>query len=391
MRTRFIRVLAESGITDFSPHVETWTSTATNKALSYSSHGIFRYFGKFPPPIARYLINTYTDPNDLTIDPMCGSGTTGLEALLLDRRALCLEINPLSLLISKVKVTKLDKEEYLFHFDKIFERIKIGKKEAPYDLPGLKDPDHWFLPETRVSLSNIRRAIERSDAPKNIKNAFLVAFLSIIRRVSRATSQQGRLFLDVKTAETDASNYFVRKAQDIIEPLCSLPDANNRIEVRAQSILDPRIENTENVKLNICHPPYFNAYRYSRVNSLELAWLGINNAEIRKLEVREAFKVGKAENVIHYVDDLEKGLNNISQSILKNGRLALMIGDTIIKSQYVPTTKMVLERTSHIFEVESSALRIPQFTEASWASSQRRNGNQIGVNICDFVIILRKL
>src|SRR5579883_2025935 len=85
-------LIKNSGIKKFSPVVEIWTSNASNKALSYYSHGIFRYFGKFPPPVARHLIKNYTREKDLIIDPMCGSGTSGLEALLLNRTAYCFDI-----------------------------------------------------------------------------------------------------------------------------------------------------------------------------------------------------------------------------------------------------------------------------------------------------------
>ena len=39
------------------------------------------------PAIARHAITTYTDPGDLVLDPMCGIGTTLLEAVHLGRRA----------------------------------------------------------------------------------------------------------------------------------------------------------------------------------------------------------------------------------------------------------------------------------------------------------------
>ena len=202
-------LIKNSGIKKFSPVIEIWTSEASNKALSYHSHGIFRYFGKFPPPIARHLIKTYTKEKDLVIDPMCGSGTSGLEALLLNRSANCFDINPLSVLISKVKITPIDKDDYLKTFEiikKLYSDKKIKKQKV--DLLGLKNPSHWFLPETLESLSKIKFAIETTSKSMETKEALTVAFLSIVRRVSRATTQQGRLFLDVETAEKDAFPFF---------------------------------------------------------------------------------------------------------------------------------------------------------------------------------------
>ncbi|MBB2943214.1 hypothetical protein FB565_002927 [Actinoplanes lutulentus] len=47
--------------------------------------------GKMLPTIARYAINTYTDPGDLVADPMAGIGTTIVEAMHLDRRGIGVE------------------------------------------------------------------------------------------------------------------------------------------------------------------------------------------------------------------------------------------------------------------------------------------------------------
>jgi tRNA G10 N-methylase Trm11 len=43
------------------------------------------------PTIARYAINTYTQPGDLVLDPMAGIGTTMVEAMHLDRHGIGVE------------------------------------------------------------------------------------------------------------------------------------------------------------------------------------------------------------------------------------------------------------------------------------------------------------
>jgi len=384
-------LIKNSGIKKFSPVVEIWTSNASNKALSYYSHGIFRYFGKFPPPVARHLIKNYTREKDLIIDPMCGSGTSGLEALLLNRTAYCFDISPLSILISRVKVTQINKEDYLNTFETI-KNIYYDKKIKEYKIEpvGLKNSLHWFLPETIKSLSKIKFAIETASKSVETKEALLVAFLSIVRRVSKATTQQGRLFLDIETAEKNAFPFFEKKALDQIEQLSLLPKSKN-IKIEQYSILNNSTKQKKRSKLIICHPPYFNSYKYSGVNSLELAWLGVDHATIRKSEVRESFKVGKVEKVEEYLADMEQGVRNLGSYLEPKGIIALMIGDTMIKGQYVPVTHKLIERLKDIYTVEKSALRIPKFTESSWAASQRRKGSEVGINLCDLVIILKKV
>lgn len=46
------------------------------------------------PELARRAIEHYSEPADLVLDPMCGVGTTLVEAIHLDRRALGVELEP---------------------------------------------------------------------------------------------------------------------------------------------------------------------------------------------------------------------------------------------------------------------------------------------------------
>ncbi|MFZ3560831.1 TRM11 family SAM-dependent methyltransferase [Streptomyces sp. BH055] len=46
------------------------------------------------PALARHAITTYTRPGDLVLDPMCGIGTTLVEAVHLGRHALGVEYEP---------------------------------------------------------------------------------------------------------------------------------------------------------------------------------------------------------------------------------------------------------------------------------------------------------
>ena len=73
-RTRLKRLLA--GELDFH---------GTNSA--YASHDFHSFPAKFPPQLPRKFIEGLTHPGDVVLDPMMGSGTTILEAFLLNRRS----------------------------------------------------------------------------------------------------------------------------------------------------------------------------------------------------------------------------------------------------------------------------------------------------------------
>ena len=52
------------------------------------------YRGNWSPYIPRNIIIRHSKPDDLVLDPFCGGGTTAVEAKLLGRRCIALDINP---------------------------------------------------------------------------------------------------------------------------------------------------------------------------------------------------------------------------------------------------------------------------------------------------------
>lgn len=63
--------------------------TDYNPLLMHRIHG---FAAKFSPGLPRYFIKELTLPGDVVLDPMTGSGTTLLEAMLLDRRGIGVDI-----------------------------------------------------------------------------------------------------------------------------------------------------------------------------------------------------------------------------------------------------------------------------------------------------------
>src|SRR3954462_8740455 len=60
-------------------------NSRTNPA---SVHSLHWFPGNFIPQIPSFLIQILSEPGAVVLDPFCGSGTTGVEALLLGRAAL---------------------------------------------------------------------------------------------------------------------------------------------------------------------------------------------------------------------------------------------------------------------------------------------------------------
>ncbi|MCE4606227.1 MAG: DNA methylase [Desulfurococcales archaeon] len=67
------------------------------------------YRGNWPPQLPRILIESYTLPGDVILDPMVGSGTTCIEALLLKRKCIGVDINDQSLILAWHRLYALSK------------------------------------------------------------------------------------------------------------------------------------------------------------------------------------------------------------------------------------------------------------------------------------------
>lgn len=384
-------LLRQAGLDTYAP-LEAWTALGTNAQINYSTHGVFRYFGKFPSTIATHFIMQYTDEHDMIMDPMAGSGTTVLEALLANRNCRSYDVNPLAVLLQKVKTTRIEESELTDALNSICEQYKpLSIEQYDWCPVGIKDVDHWFLKETQDSIRGLIYLINKIENQK-IRDFFMICLASSIRPVSRATTQQGRLFLDVVTAKEDCLDTFIKKSQKAIKAIASLPISDSIFDIAEHDAGSP-FEFGPSNKLIIVHPPYFNSYKYSSINSLELSWMRINHADVRKSEVREFFKVGKSEKIVDYVADMRSTLDNIVLTLMPGGVMGLMIGDTVIKGEYIPATKLVIDcflADNPQIKVEKVVLRVPKYTEASWTTSQRRTSDKVGVSLNDFIIVFRR-
>jgi hypothetical protein len=75
------------------------------------THGFYKYPARFSPLFARAVIETFTQPGDLILDPHVGGGTALVEALALGRHAVGVDISALAEFVSNVKTTLYTEDE----------------------------------------------------------------------------------------------------------------------------------------------------------------------------------------------------------------------------------------------------------------------------------------
>jgi DNA modification methylase len=90
--------------------VERLSSALSASSYSYTSgksHNFYHYPARFSPSIAEAVIETFSAPGDLVLDPFMGGGTAIIEGLALGRRMLGMDINALAHFVARVRTTPL--------------------------------------------------------------------------------------------------------------------------------------------------------------------------------------------------------------------------------------------------------------------------------------------
>ncbi len=90
--------------------------SAGKNTYAYDAH---TYHTKVPPEAIARLIEYYTEPNDLVLDPFCGSGMTGLAAVRTGRKPILCDLSPAATFIALNYLTPIDAASYLRSVDEI--------------------------------------------------------------------------------------------------------------------------------------------------------------------------------------------------------------------------------------------------------------------------------
>lgn len=73
--------------------------------MRHRFHALCPYFAMFPETFVERWVARLTKPGDLVLDPFSGRGTTPFQSLLMGRRALALDVNPVAYTISRAKTS----------------------------------------------------------------------------------------------------------------------------------------------------------------------------------------------------------------------------------------------------------------------------------------------
>ncbi len=268
------------------------------KNSTYSAHAIHAFPAKFPPQIPKIFIENLTEPDDIVLDPMMGSGTTLLEAALLKRRTVGIDIDPLALRIGQTKLNPnigLAVEEYAMqatiNAEEYLKNNSFALKEklkARFSPENLDFINYWFLPTTQLELLALLEEIEKI-RDDSIRSFLLLNFSAVI------ITKSGGVSLALDLAHTRPHRKLSKKVQPAIQEFRKRLKRNlrNISDYQSPATVDFLIAGanaesipltSDSVDLIITSPPYAsNAIDYMRAHKFSLVWMGFPISELSGL------------------------------------------------------------------------------------------------------------
>ncbi len=332
----------------------------------YATHHLHSFAARFPPQLPRYFIETLTAPGDIVLDPMVGSGTTVLEAALLGRKGIGVDLDPLAVLISKAKTTPVSPEAVIDAGKRVLLRAhrSLGDGLNPGEV---LYPDHatgdfvqyWFLPRTQQEVAALVQAICKEEDPA-IRRLLLVVLSSTIVTKSGGVSlardlAHSRPHRDTSKSVPDALELFQRRLRNAI-PDIPVPQGL-AIIVHADARFLPLPD--QSVHLVVTSPPYANAIDYMRAHKFSLVWMG---KSIRELSQWRARHIGseKAHPAGININDLPPLARDVAKELSsrdsKKARI-LVRYFTEMRKVLQETWRVLCPGSAAIFVVGTSIIR----------------------------------
>lgn len=308
---------------------------------NYLTHNLHPYPAKFIPQIPRLLIEKLSPEGGTIFDPFCGCGTALLEAALMGRRAIGVDLNPLAVLISRVKTTRLSVQEFrqLRSFLSRFSQEFLNGKPSlgHFPVPEFKNRTKWFTPEALAELAAIKARIEQVRTPV-VRDVLLACFSAIIVKASNQESDTRWKAVNKGRKRGDSLRFFAEKVETVIGRLRELADLLPSAHVRVQqtNAKDVSFIKGSSVDLVVTSPPYMNSFDYYLYHKLRMFWLGFDHYAVQEQEIGSRNKhCDDGLGLGDYLSEMEATMKEMRR-VLKNGAFAaFVIGDSILRAKLV--------------------------------------------------------
>jgi hypothetical protein len=303
-------------------HDALWEGCFNSKESSI--HQLSPYVGKMKSGMARVLIEGFSTPGDVVLDPFCGSGVVPFEALLAGRHAIGNDLNPYAYTLTKGKLTAPPT------LGEALARAQEALEMADRIIPNLETIPHWvktfFHPKTLQEALALMGALRRRGdyfltscllgILHHVRPGFLsypASHLVPYLRVKKYPREVYPEMYRYRPVRPRLMAKIVRAYRRFEPPRSDL----SKVVLKANAMSLPL--RSESVDAIISSPPYFGALDYGRDNRLRLWFLGVE--DYRTVDA----KLTSNERV--YIPQMRRVVGEMLR-LLKPGKFAvLVLGD----------------------------------------------------------------
>ena len=308
---------------------EFWTA---KQRAANSLHEV-SYRACFKPQLPAFFIDRLTSPGDVVYDPFMGRGTTLLESALSGRVPYGCDINPLSALLARPRLSppmlsdverrleqidfqdgKIERRDLLsfYHADTLrsicalrsyfMRRVKLGELDAI---------DRWLW---MVSLNRLTG---------HSSGFFSVYTLPPNQAVSVASQRRINIKRDQKPPARDVAALIVKKSRQLLGDVTdeirqSLKSVNKKAKIISQDSSRTGQIKSNSVQLAVTSPPFLDVVQYSSDNWLRAWFAGIAIDQIRLWQMSK---------VAQWEASMQKVLAELCRVAVPGGHVAFEVGE----------------------------------------------------------------
>ncbi|MDR0551789.1 MAG: type I restriction enzyme HsdR N-terminal domain-containing protein [Spirochaetaceae bacterium] len=294
------------------------TEIPVTKQRAKRYYGCNAYFTRQAWNVVAEYIKNYSAEGDVVLDPFGGSGITAVEALINKRKAIHIDINPLSVFMTQALAAPVKpaalidafyviKQQYLKNEPKTEAQINeaLEKYKLPKDLPLPKGSDvetvlELFTPAQKAQLAYLKELIKKIK-DKNTRLVLMLAFyntVSVVNKTFHKTPKGGgnhfgyyyRYRIAPEPANFDTLNVFENKFKRVydgkkeIEKQAALHKTGiNEMflyaDIRKASATDLSFLENESIDYIYTDPPYGKNIQYLDLSIMWNTWLDLDVSE----------------------------------------------------------------------------------------------------------------
>lgn len=354
---------------DIARHVgELWTSSQRRASAIHE----ISYRACFKPQVPRFFIERFTKEGDVVYDPFMGRGTTVLEAVLLGRKAIGNDVNPLSLILVEPRLV-------IPTFAEVCERLDPIQTDR--SLKAGMDLSMFYHEGTLSELLSLRRFLQlRKESGKedhvdrwirmvatNRLTGHSPGFFSVYtlppnqattptsqRRINKARGQ--------RPPYRNVRKLILRKTERILRAITPLERRRLAQGAEKVTLLNTDARGTsridgESVQLTVTSPPFLDIVDYATDNWLRCWFNGIDGSEIGKA-------ITKSRSLDDWMNVMSGVFEELYRVTKRGGHVAFEVGEIRRKTIELEHSVIPIGGKAGFF-VQTVYINQQQFTKTS--------------------------